>query len=169
MVMQMQDPRSLFMLELGRMYDSEQQNLQMLQQMHGETQHSQFKSAIAQHINETQQQIRNLEQCGQVLGQQVVPIECNIPEGFIKDKQELMQQNPAQPLVELANLGSVQKFEHLEVGAYQSLIDQARAMNVPQCVNLLEQNLQQEQTMAQQAHQLEQQVSQQVIQGRRAA
>src|SRR5690606_22521984 len=93
MAMQMQDPLSLFMIELGRMYDSEQQNLQMLQQMQSETQQPQFKNTISQHINETQQQIRNLEQCGQVLGQQVVPIECNIPEGFIKDMQELMQQN----------------------------------------------------------------------------
>ena len=162
--MAVQDPQSLFVLELSRLHCTEQAGDRLMQQFSNEIQNPQLKNLITDHIKDTAQQLRNLEQCAQVLGQQISPVACPIADGFMQDRQDLMKQQPTIDVIQLADIGAVEKWEHTEIGAYQVLVDMARAMNQPQCVSLLEQNLRDEQAMANRVQQLGSQVIQQMVQ-----
>ena len=56
-----------FLHELSDAYDAEQQLTQAMQEMLTMAQHPQVKQGLQQHIQETEQQIKNLEQVFQVL------------------------------------------------------------------------------------------------------
>src|SRR5204863_7759511 len=66
--MAMKSAQELFLHELGDMYDAEQRIAKMLPELAKESNQSQVRSAFEQHEQETQQQIRNIEQCFQILG-----------------------------------------------------------------------------------------------------
>jgi len=65
-----------------------------------------------------------------------------------------MKEKPSANILTLYNLGAGAKSEHYEIASYQGLIEQATLMGQMQCVQLLEQNLKQEEAMAEKVSRL---------------
>lgn len=138
----------LFLHHLADMYDAEQQLAQALPQVAQETQDPLMKQRIQEHVQETQQQIRNLEACFQALGEQPKATKCAGIAGLLQEKQMLMRENPSMEVLQAANLADSMKIENYEVSAYTALVGLADLMGHVECERLLKENLQAENAMA---------------------
>jgi len=144
MVIQIQSPRDLLLYDLCAMYDIEQKMVRMLPVFAQECLDVQGKQAFMVHEQETRQHIRNLEQCFQILGSQPRGIENYTAAGLQRDHDMFLQQRPPAEAVSMFVLHSGYQSECLEIAAYHDLIGKANSLGLQDCVQLFQQNLQQE-------------------------
>jgi len=140
--------------ELQGIYDAEHQFLEAQQEMQKQASSDTVRSMLEKHIEQTQQQITNLEQVFDLLGQQVKRTKCHGAAGLVSDGQKLLKQvGDNDALVDLAIAGSNSKVEHYEIAAYRGLIEGATIMGNAEVLSLLERNLEQEEQTAQKLEQ----------------
>ncbi len=160
MAIQIQGPKDLFLYDLCAMYDIEQKMVRMLPLFAQECLDNQGRQAFMLHEQETRQHIRNLEQCFQLLGNQPMSIENHTVAGLQADHDSFLQQKPPAEAVSMFILHTGYQSECLEIAAYHDLLDRANSLGLQDCVQLLQQNLQQEvntsATIAAITHQLSQ-------------
>ena len=144
--MAMQTIEELFEHELQDIYSAEQSLLEALEQMAQESSDREIKRGFTQHRKETQGQIKRLEKIYKSLGQKPESGSCPGVEGLIKEKKLFMREKPSNELLEFYNIGAAQKVERYEITAYESLVDMAEKLGMSDVVDLLEQNLQEEET-----------------------
>jgi ferritin-like metal-binding protein YciE len=144
--MAMQTIEELFEHELQDIYSGEQALLDALEQMAAESADREIKKGFVQHRKETQAQIKRLEKVFKTLGRKPESSTCPGIEGLIKEKKMFMRERPTEELLEFYNVGAAQKVERYEITAYEGLIDMAEKLGMDDVVELLEQNLQEEET-----------------------
>jgi ferritin-like metal-binding protein YciE len=137
-----------FAHELSDIYDAEHRFLEAQQQMLQEASHEELKGMIQEHIDQTRQQIQNLEQVYSQVGQQPERQTCEAAQGLVSEGQEVMQEAGSGPIRDTLIAGSQAKVEHYEIASYQGLVAGAQQMGQQEAVNLLQQNLQQEEQTA---------------------
>jgi ferritin-like metal-binding protein YciE len=142
--MAMESIEELFEHELKDMLGAEHSLLDALEQMASESSDREIKKAYTQHRKETQGQIKRLEKIFKALGRKPEAETCPGIEGLIKEKKVFMREKPTEELLEFYNLGAGQKAERYEITAYEHLIDMADKLGIPDAVELLEENLQEE-------------------------
>jgi len=126
------------------MYDIEQKMVRMLPVLAQECLDNQARQTFMLHEQETQQHIRNLEQCFQMLGSQPMGIENHTAAGLQQDHDSFLQQKPPVEAVSMFVIHCGYQSECLEIAAYHDLIDKANSLGLQDCVQLLQLNLQQE-------------------------
>jgi ferritin-like metal-binding protein YciE len=144
--MAMSTIEELFEHELKDIYGAEQSLLAALEQMAEESSDREIKKGFQQHRRETQAQIKRIEKVFKIIGQKAEAETCAGMEGLIKEKKQFMRERPSEDLLEFYNIGAAQKVERYEITAYESLIDMADKLGLADAVELLEQNLQEEET-----------------------
>jgi len=159
----MQNSKDLFMHEMSDMYDAEQRIFQMLPLLAQECSNTQVKSALQLHEQETRQHVLNLEQCFQFLDAQPDRSACYVVAGLKQEHDAFLKEKPTGDVLEMFDLGAASKTEAYEIASYKGLIKKAHMMGQTQCVQLLQQNLSQEEAMAQRVENISQQLGQQAI------
>jgi ferritin-like metal-binding protein YciE len=144
--MAMQTIEELFEHELKDIYSAEHSLLGALEQMARESSDRDIRKVFTQHRKETQAQIKRLDKVFKALGQKPEAETCPGIEGLIKEKKVFMREKPSPELLEYYNIGAGQKTERYEITAYESLIDMADKLGLIDVVELLEQNLQEEES-----------------------
>ena len=152
--MAMHSPKDLFIHELGDIFDAEQKLSKMLPLMAQQSNSDEVKQAFEQHEQETLLQISNLEQCFHAIGVTPETSPCQAVAGMKAEHDSFMKEKPSADVLTLFNLGAGAKSEYYEIASYKGLIEQATLMGQMQCVQLLEQNLKQEEAMAEKVQQL---------------
>jgi ferritin-like metal-binding protein YciE len=142
--MAMNTIEELFEHELKDIYGGETSLLDALEQMADESADREIKKGFQQHRKETQGQLKRLDKIFKILGQKAEAAPCPGIEGLIKEKKNFMKERPSEDLLEFFNVGAAQKVERYEITSYESLIDMADKLGLPEAVELLEQNLQEE-------------------------
>jgi ferritin-like metal-binding protein YciE len=137
-------PRELVTYQLGAALTMEKTVLEMLGQLETAAQRAQLKEQLRHHAQETEQQIRNLEQAFQALGAEVGDKPCPAIEGIEKEGQALIKK-AEDGLVDAVILSGAADTEHHEISVYEGLITKAEAMGEQDIVALLQENLEQEQ------------------------
>jgi ferritin-like metal-binding protein YciE len=138
------NPQELFIHKLGAALTMETTVEEMLGQLVEEANGSDLKKQLRHHREETQAQIRNLQQAFQALGQEPEEQPCPAIEGIEKEGQTnlKMVEDSLKDAVILAGCGET---EHHEIAVYEALITHADAMGHEDVVALLRENLEQEQ------------------------
>ena len=163
--MAINSPKELFLHEMGDIYNAEQMITQILPALAQESENQQAQQAYQTHLQETQHQIQNLEQCFQLLGSQPPKVTCFAVAGLKQEHDNFKkEESPSPAILTMFDLGAAAKTEHYEIASYQGLIEQATLMGQTQCAQLLQQNLQQEQAMEQRVTQISRQLGQQAAQ-----
>jgi ferritin-like metal-binding protein YciE len=144
--MAMQTIEELFEHELKDIYAGEIALLDALEQMAAESSDREIRRAFSQHRKETQAQIKRLDRIYKTLGQKAEKGACPGIEGLIKEKKAFVRERPSAELLEFFNIGAAQKVERYEITAYENLIDMAEKLGMSDAVDLLEENLQEEET-----------------------
>jgi ferritin-like metal-binding protein YciE len=112
--------------------------------MANESEDREIKKGFQQHRKETQGQLKRLDKIFKMLGKKAEAATCAGIEGLIKEKKSFMKERPTEDLLEFYNIGAAQKVERYEITAYENLIDMADKLGLADAVELLEQNLQEE-------------------------
>jgi ferritin-like metal-binding protein YciE len=138
---------------LGEIYDAEHQFLEGQQEMEQQATDQELKSSIQQHISDTEQQIRNLEQVFDQLGQQPQRQTNEVAQGLVREAQQNMQEAENEAIRDCVINAAVIKVEHFEIASYRGLVVGAQQMGEQEIGSLLTENMQQEDQTAQIAEQ----------------
>jgi len=138
-----------YLHELGDLYDAEQQFLKAQQEMLTKASDATLKQGIEQHITETEQQIKNVEQVFGLLGEKAETEKCPVAAGLVTEGKQNVKEAGTDPIRDCFIGSALAKVEHYEIISYRGLIVGAQAMGQQQIVQLLQQNLQQEEKTAQ--------------------
>ena len=141
---QIRDPQTLFQYELGMALGAERKVRTTLRKLEQRAQRPALTQQVHHHLEETEGQIRNLEQALEAVGAKVGAHDADSANGIAAEGESLMERVD-DALVDAVVLGAAAKTEHVEIAMYESLITKAAAMGEEDVVALLEENLEQEQ------------------------
>jgi ferritin-like metal-binding protein YciE len=148
--MTIQSTQEKFQHELGDIYDAEHRFLKGQQEMLKKATDPRLQQGIQEHIQQSEQQVQNLEQVFSILGQPAKGVKCDAAAGIVTEAQKSMGEAGNDALCDCLIAGAAVKVEHYEIASYRGLITGAQLMGQQQIVQLLQQNLQQEEQTAQQ-------------------
>jgi ferritin-like metal-binding protein YciE len=137
--------RELFISELKGIYYAEKQIADALPNMAEAATTDVVREGFQQHLAETENQIRRLEQIFQQLGVDADEKTCNAVDGLVDDGDMVIAQTDAGSLTRDAGLIIAgQKVEHHEIAAYGSLHSLARLLGYHDAAQLLGESLEEE-------------------------
>ncbi len=138
-----------YLHELGDIYDAENQFLEAQQEALSQASDSVLREGIQHHIEETREQIQNLEAVYEHLGQKPRPETCQAARGIVTEGQKNMKEAGSDHIRDCLIGGALAKVEHYEMASYRGLIVGAQQMGQEDIERLLQQNLLQEEHTAQ--------------------
>jgi ferritin-like metal-binding protein YciE len=141
-------PRELFIHELSDAMSAEQQILKMLPELQKEALNHELQEALKTHEEETQQQVRNIQEVFRQLGETPEATTCYAVKGLDEEHKALLKEQPSPEILEMANLGAASKTEHYEMAMYTALVQMAKDLGETDAAQLLQDNLDQEKEMA---------------------
>jgi len=158
--------QDLLLHELCELYDAEHRFLEGQVQMVHRATDSRLQRSIENHIHQTRQHIRDLEQFFGELGQEPRRETNEVARGLVSEAQEGVEEARNDALRDCVIDAAVIKVEHFEIASYRGLIAGARLMMGQSMVvnNLLETNLRQEEETAQIAEQSVEELLQEAMQ-----
>jgi ferritin-like metal-binding protein YciE len=134
----------LFVHTLQDIYYAENQITTALPKMISKATDPQLRSGFEQHLGETENHIRRLEQVFQMHGQSPKGVDCPAIDGIIKEANEVAGDISDKEVLDAALLASAQAVEHYEITRYGTLIAWAKQLGRPDCASVLQQNLEEE-------------------------
>ncbi len=140
----MKTPTDLFLHFLQDIYYAERQILKALPKMEKAAQSEPLKQALEQHRQETQGQVERLQQVFEMIGKRARGTTCDAINGIIEEGEEVVEAFEAGDVRDAGILADAQAVEHYEMARYGTLIAWAKAMGKNDCVQLLQQTLDEE-------------------------
>jgi ferritin-like metal-binding protein YciE len=141
---QIADARQLFEYKLGTALGLERKVHTMLGMMETKASLGQLQEGFMRHREETQQQIRNLEQALEAIGGDNTAHKDAVMDGIAQHAEQMLGRVD-DSLVDSILAGGAAHTEHHEIATYEGLITLAEALGEDDVVTLLEENLEQEQ------------------------
>jgi len=141
----MQDPRELFMHELGDILYAERTLVKALPKMQQEASDDELASGFEAHLEETKHHVTNVEAAFEKLGETAKAEKCPGIDGIKKEHDEFVtNESPSQEVLDSFLTGAAARAEHYEIAAYEGLVTMAEAMGETEVAELLGENLEQE-------------------------
>ena len=134
----------LFVHTLQDIYYAENQITKALPKMIGKATDPELKQGFETHLQETQNQIKRLEQVFQMHGQEVKGVTCAAMDGILEEAKETMGDVDDTDVRDAAILASAQAVEHYEITRYGTLVAFAKQLGREDCASVLQQNLDEE-------------------------
>jgi ferritin-like metal-binding protein YciE len=100
--------------------------------------------ALENHLEETKDQVKRLEEVFQVIEKKAVAKKCEAMEGLIKEAEELMDECEEGAMCDAGIILSGQKVEHYEIATYGTLRQFAETLGLEDAVELLQITLDEE-------------------------
>lgn len=134
----------LFVHELRRMYDAEQQLTKALPKLTEAASSTDLKHAFTAHFEETEAHVDRLDQVFGLFDEKPKAETCEGMKGLIKDGEDVLELD-ADPAVKDAGLiAAAQEAEHFEIAAYGTLRTWAVNLNRKEAMHILELTLEEE-------------------------
>ena len=127
--------------ELRDLYSAETQLLEALPKMAEAASNTSLKEAFENHLEETRDQQRRLDQIGQTLGVDLKGETCQAMKGLIKEGQEVIEMQGDSEVKDAALIAAAQRVEHYEIAGYGSAYHFAKQLGEGEVQELLEQTL----------------------------
>jgi ferritin-like metal-binding protein YciE len=104
-----------------------------------------LKTAIEEHITQTEGQIERLEQVFELFGKKPQAKKCDAMEGLIKEGESIVEETEDGSMTRDAGIiMAAQKVEHYEIATYGGLVSLARTLGNDEAAGLLEETLNEE-------------------------
>jgi len=143
----MQSAKELFVHELTDMLDAEQKLVTALGELaedHGDE--PQLQKGFQAHQAQTEKQVERLQQIFEQIGEESEETECKGMKGLLEERNSFKEEEePAEDILSIFDVGAAIKVESYEICAYNSLIEMAKQLNLTKAIRLLNQNLKEEQ------------------------
>ena len=142
---QMSDPRELFLHELGDVLYAERTLVKALPKLQEEASDEELAQGFGDHLVETRQHVKNVEQAFQALGEEAKAEKCPGIEGIKQEHDDFVaNESPSQEVLDAFLTGAGARTEHYEIAAYEGLVTMADAMGEDDVATLLRENLEEE-------------------------
>jgi ferritin-like metal-binding protein YciE len=141
----MDNPRELFLHELGDILYAERTLVKALPKLAQEATESSLADAFQQHLGETKQHVTNVEKVFEMVGEPSKAVMCPGIDGIKKEHDQFVsQERPRRDVLDLFLTGAAARTEHYEIAAYTGLVTMAKALGEDAAATLLAENLRQE-------------------------
>jgi ferritin-like metal-binding protein YciE len=135
----------LLVEELRDIYDAEKRLTKAIPKLAKKATNEDLRSALEEHLQETEGQISRLEQAFEHLGERAKGKPCAGMKGIIEEGDEHVREDyEDDDLRDAVIIGSAQRVEHYEMAAYGTAIAHARLLQQDDIVQLLEESLEEE-------------------------
>jgi ferritin-like metal-binding protein YciE len=134
----------LMVHELKDLYIAERQLVQALPKMAKNANSDQVRTAIDNHLSETEEQVSRLEQILEAFGESPRGQKCEGMEGLIEEGKSLLKEEADPDVMDAGIIVAAQTVEHYEIAAYGAVCEYARIMGHTEALQLLEQTLEEE-------------------------
>jgi ferritin-like metal-binding protein YciE len=142
--MKMGSLEELFVDQLRDVYDAEDRLVNALPTLAKSASSPELKAAFERHLEETRQQVKRLEGVFKNLELKVKGKKCYAMKGLIEEGEELIDERPAQEVLDAGLIAAAQKVEHYEIACYGTLCTWAEQLGHHAALELLRQNLAEE-------------------------
>jgi ferritin-like metal-binding protein YciE len=104
-----------------------------------------LKSAIEEHLAQTQEQVTRLEQVFELFGKKAQAKKCDAMEGLIKEGESVLEETEAGSMTRDAGIiMAAQKVEHYEIATYGTLVQLAKTLGNEEAAEILQTTLDEE-------------------------
>ncbi|HET6724136.1 MAG TPA: ferritin-like domain-containing protein [Chitinophagaceae bacterium] len=135
----------LFTDSLKDIYWAEKHLTKALPKMKKAATTDELKSAIEEHLAQTEEQVTRLEQVFELCGKKAQAKKCDAMEGLIKEGESVVEDTEDDSMTRDAGIiMAAQQVEHYEIATYGSLVQFARTLGMDEAAALLEQTLEEE-------------------------
>jgi ferritin-like metal-binding protein YciE len=134
----------LFLATLKDIYYAEKQILRTLPKMAKAAEADELRQAFETHRDETETQIRRLEQVFEMAGKRAQGKTCEAIQGIIDEGKEIMEEFADSEALDAGLVAAGQAVEHYEISRYGTLRTWAQELGMTDAVSLLEETLQEE-------------------------
>jgi ferritin-like metal-binding protein YciE len=142
----MNDPRELFLHELGDILYAERTLVKALPKLAQEATESSLATAFEKHLGETERHVTNIEKAFEMVGETAKAEKCPGIEGIKKEHDQFVSdESPSPDVLDMFLTGAAARTEHYEIAAYTGLVTMAEALGEDKAATLLTENLRQEQ------------------------
>jgi ferritin-like metal-binding protein YciE len=134
----------LFLHGLQDIYYAENQIIKALPKMIENAKNAQLKKGFKTHLEETENQVKRLEQVFEMLPSEPKGTKCPAIDGILKEGDDIMGEVADADVLNVAIIGAAQAVEHYEIARYGSLIAWANELGRSDCAAVLKKNLAEE-------------------------
>jgi ferritin-like metal-binding protein YciE len=104
-----------------------------------------LKTAIEDHLVQTEEHITRLEQVFEILGKKAQAKKCDAMEGILKEGETVVEETEDGSMTrDVGIIMAAQKVEHYEIATYGGLVSLAQTMGLDDAVDILNQTLEEE-------------------------
>ncbi len=129
--------RELFIDGLKDIYYAENALVKALPEMYDKARSEKLKTAIKDHIAQTNMQVQRLEKVFEALGEKAEGKKCKAIEGILEEGRDCVSSAEEGPVRDASIIGSSQKVEHYEIASYGTLAAHAKVLNEQEALDLL--------------------------------
>lgn len=134
-----------FVDSLKDIYWAEKHLTKALPKMRDAATTGQLKSAIEEHIAQTEGQVTRLEQVFELLGEKAQAKKCDAMEGLTKEAESILEETEEGTMTrDVGIIVAAQKVEHYEIATYGSLVQLAMTMGQADIAEILNETLEEE-------------------------
>ena len=135
----------LFTDTLKDIYWAEKQLTKALPKMQKNATTDELKSAIEEHLTQTQEHVSRLEQVFEMCGKKAQAKKCEAMEGLIEEGNEIVEETEKGTMTRDAGIiMAAQKVEHYEIATYGCLVTFAKSLGMDDAAELLSETLDEE-------------------------
>jgi ferritin-like metal-binding protein YciE len=134
----------LFLEQIGDLYDAEKRLVQALPKMSGAAHEPRLKTALQEHLRETEGQVRRLEEVFRLFGKEASRETCAAMRGLISEGDDMVSADGDPMVKDAAIIAAAQRVEHYEISGYGSARNFARRIGREDIAKLLQQTLDEE-------------------------
>ncbi len=136
--------KELFIDSLKDIYWAEKALTKALPKMAKNATSRELKSALENHLTETENQVQRLEEVFSKIGEKAVAKKCEAMAGLIKEGDEIVAGTEIGAVRDAGIIAASQKIEHYEIATYGTLCAFAETLGMSECKKLLGQTLEEE-------------------------
>lgn len=135
------DLQKLFLHQLKDTYFAENAIAKALPKMIEAAQSTDLKSAFGVHLEETQEQVKRLDQIFKSLGEKAEGVECKAIQGIIAESEEIIGEFSGTEAADAGLISGAQAIEHYEITRYGTLLSWANQLGLEDAATLLKETL----------------------------
>ena len=150
--------QDLYVEQLRDLYSAETQLVAALPKMAKAASHAQLQKAFQEHLTQTQNHVRRIEQIFELHGGSPKGQTCKGMEGLIKEGDEMIKTKGDPAAIDAGLIAAAQRVEHYEIAGYGCVRTYAQQLGDRPGAALLQQTLDEEGTTDKQLTQLAEQV-----------
>ena len=135
----------LFIDSLKDIYWAEKHLTKTLPKMKKKATTDDLKSAIEEHLAQTEEHVSRLERVFEICGKKAQAKKCDAMEGLTKEADSIIEETEANTMTRDAGIiMAAQKVEHYEIATYGSLVQLAKTLGMNDAAEILHQTLEEE-------------------------